>query len=122
MDPNVVLWPEDKGLTRADQEESIRTVNALGSNSPLTPAQREMLNKLYNNNLNTPGTKSADKWFPPAWDDTDAHRDLFDKVIKPNCAPSHLALETAPTGQPPPIFALLKSPPPLMSPGPPADV
>ncbi len=122
MDPNVVLWPQDKGLTRADQEESIRIVNALGANSPLTPAQRDMLNKLYNNNLNTPGTKSADKWFPTAWDDTDAHRDLFDKVVKPNCETCHLAMQTDPNGQTLAIYDLFKSPSTLMSAGLAADV
>jgi len=115
MDPNVVLWPKDQGLTRADQEERIRIVNALGANSPLTPAQRDMLDKLYGGNLNVSGTRSADKWFPTAWDDTDAHRDLFDKVVKPNCETCHLAMQTDPMGQTLAIYDLFKSPSTLIS-------
>ena len=124
MDPNVVLWPQDPGLTRADQEESIRFVNPLGASvgNSLTPAQRDMLDKLYGGNLNVPGTKSADKWFPTAWDDTDAHRDLFDKVVKPNCETCHLSMKSDPNGQDLAIYNLFQSPSTLMSAGLAAEV
>jgi len=122
IDPNVVLWPQDPGLTRADQEESIRIVNALGANSPLTPAQREMLDKLYGGNLNVPGTKSANKWFPAGWDDTDAHRDLFDQVVKPNCESCHLAMQTDPTGATLAVYNSFKSASTLIEAGLPAVV
>jgi len=119
MDANVVLWPEEPGLTRADQEESIRYINALGANAgaaTLTPNQRDMLDKLYGGNLNVPGTKSATSWFPSGWNDTDAHRDLFDKIIKPNCETCHLAMRSDPTGQELAIYNQFPSPSTLLNP------
>jgi hypothetical protein len=117
MDPNVVVFPETPGITRADQEERIRVINELGTRSPLTPAQREMLDLLYDGKITVPGTKSAKSWFPLAWNDTDAHRDLFDQVIKPNCETCHLAMQTGPSGQTLSIYDLFKAPSSLMDAG-----
>jgi hypothetical protein len=117
MDPNVVVFPETPGTTRADQEERIRVINELSLRSPLTPAQREMLDKLYGGKIAVPGTVSAKSWFPLAWNDTDAHRDLFDQVIKPNCETCHLAMQTAPNGAELSIYNLFKSPASLMDAG-----
>ena len=117
VDPNVVLWSDEPGLTRDDQEDRIRQVNALAMQSPLTPAQREMLTNLYSGNVNVPGTRSAKQWFPAAWNDTDAHRDLFDQVIKPNCGTCHFAAEKDPTDQTLAIYNLFQTPDTLRSAG-----
>jgi hypothetical protein len=117
MDPNVVVFPETPGITRADQEERIRFINELSTRSPLTPAQREMLENLYGGKIGVVGTVSAKKWFPLAWNDTDAHRDLFDQVVKPNCETCHLAMQTAPSGNTLAIYDLFKSPSALMDAG-----
>jgi len=117
VDPNVVLWSDKPGLTRDDQEDPIRKANALAMRSPLTPAQREMLTNLYSGNVNVPGTRSAKQWFPAAWNDTDAHRDLFDQVIKPSCGTCHLAGEKDPTGQTLAIYNQFQTPDTLRTAG-----
>jgi hypothetical protein len=95
LDPNRVLFAEDGGPpgepTRSDQEERIRRINALALRTPLTPAQREMLEQLYGGSPLEPGTSSRPAWQPAAWRDTVDHRDLFDRVVKPYCSTCHLA-------------------------------
>lgn len=122
MDPNVVVFPDTPGVTRADQEEAIRFINELSTHSPLTPAQRGMLDGLYDGKVAVAGTVSKQQWFPPAWNDTDAHRDLFDKVVKPNCETCHLAMQTGPVGQTLSIYDLFKAPSSLLEAGLPAVV
>jgi len=117
MDPNVVLWPDVPGVRRADQEESIRFLNELATHSPLAPAQRQMIDALYDGKVAVEGTRSKNQWFPPAWNDTDAHRDLFDKVVKPNCQTCHLAMQTGPTGETLAIYDIFNSPSALMEAG-----
>jgi len=114
-DPTVVLWSDEPGLTRDDLEERIRQVNALAMQSPLTPVQREMLTNLYGGNVNVPGTRSAEQWLPAAWNDTDAHRDLFNQVINPNCGTCHFAFEKDPAGQTLAIYNLFQAPDTLRS-------
>jgi hypothetical protein len=123
MDPNVVVFDETTpGVTRADQEERIRTINELSTHSPLTPAQEEMLDKLYLGKVAVSGTRSQDKWFPAQWDDTDAHRDLFDQVVKPNCETCHLAVQTGLDGAELSIYKLFAKPSSLLDSGLPAVV
>jgi hypothetical protein len=117
MDPNVVVFPDTPGVTRADQEERIRIINELSTHSPLTPAQREMIDGLYLGKVDVPGTVSQNEWYPAAWKDTDAHRDLFDKVVKPNCETCHLAMQTGPSGQTLSIYNLFAAPSSLMDAG-----
>jgi hypothetical protein len=122
MDPNVVVFSETPGVTRADQEERIRVINELSTHSPLTPAQRQMVDGLYDGQVAVPNTVSKNQWFPPAWNDTDAHRDLFDKVVKPNCETCHLAMQTGPTGDTLAIYHLFEAPSSLLEAGLPAVV
>jgi hypothetical protein len=113
LDPNVVAFAEPGtpgGATRAEQEERMRKLNLLSTRSPLTGAQTLMLTQLYGGKLDVPGTVSANEWAPPAWDDTPAHRQLFDKVIKPNCSTCHAAMETSAAGSTLGIYDLFKSP------------
>jgi hypothetical protein len=113
MDPNVVSWAAEGtpgGVTRAAQEERIRKLNLLSTKSPLTPAQIVMLDQLYGGKLAVPGTVSATEWAPPAWDTTPANRQLFDKVIKPNCTTCHAAMQTAPNGDELAIYDTFKTP------------
>lgn len=102
LDPNVVVFADESagstGFTRAAQEDRIRTINALSARTPLTPAQREMLDALYGGSLTVAGTASRPQWFPQAWNDTEDHRQLFDQVVKPNCATCHLAMQTGSQG------------------------
>src|SRR5262249_19527933 len=113
LDPNVVLWaaPGTPGdVTRAAQEERIRKVNWLSMRSPLTPQQHVMLDKLYGGNIDVAGTVTANEWVPPAWDDAPGHRQLFDKVIKPNCTTCHAAMQTDPRGGTLAIYTLFDTP------------
>ena len=114
MDPNVVEFPDVPGLTRADQEPFIRNLNELSTHSPLTPAQAEMIDQLYQGKVATPGTLSANQWYPAAWKDTQAHRDMFDQVVKPNCETCHLAMQTSPLGDTLAVYGLFGNPSALL--------
>jgi hypothetical protein len=102
IDPNLMSFADGSagtsGLTRAAQEERLRKINALSTRTPLTPAQREMLDELYGGALYVPGTASRSQWYPRAWRDTAEHRQLFDQVVKPNCTTCHQAMQTGPQG------------------------
>lgn len=102
LDPNIVVFGDGSagtsGFTRAAQEERIRAINALSARTPLTPAQAEMLETLYGGALTVAGTPSRSRWVPRAWNDTEQHRQLFDQVVKPNCATCHLAMQTGSQG------------------------
>jgi|GEM_PF-2134709 len=117
LDPNVVLFPDIPGVTRADQEERIRYNNELSTHSPLTPAQKELVSELYQGKVAVPGTVSQNAWFPAKWKDTQAHRDLFDQVVKPNCETCHLAMQTGPTGNTLAIYNVFADPALLMDAG-----
>jgi hypothetical protein len=110
MDPNVVAWADAGPASRAAQEERIRKLNLLSTRSPLTSAQKVMLDQLYGGKLDVPNTVSANEWAPPAWDSSQLNRQLFDKVLKPNCTTCHAAMETAPDGKTLPIYDLFKTP------------
>jgi hypothetical protein len=113
LDPNVVAWaPEGTpgGVTRSAQEERIRKLNLLSTKSPLTSQQIVMLDQLYGGKMAVSGTVSANEWAPPAWDDSVKHRELFDKVIKPNCTTCHAAMQTASTGEELSIYQQFNSP------------
>jgi hypothetical protein len=110
LDPNVVAFAETGDASRASQEERIRVLNRLSMRSPLTPAQIVMLDQLYGGKIAVAGTKSANEWAPPAWNDSNAHRDLFDKVLKPNCTTCHAAMQTGPAGNVLSIYTLFDSP------------
>jgi hypothetical protein len=93
LDPNVVVFPEgDDGPTRASQEEPIRRINAAALVTPLTPAQREMVDGLYDGQPRTAGRASAVTWSPAAWQTSRADHDLYDQVLKPYCATCHMAI------------------------------
>jgi hypothetical protein len=98
MDPNVVVFAESGSASRASQEEAIRKLNLLSTKSPLTSAQTVMLDKLYGGKLAVAATKSATEWAPDAWNDTPEHRQLFDKVLKPNCTTCHAAMQNGTNG------------------------
>jgi hypothetical protein len=113
LDPNVVLWAAPGtpgGVTRAAQEERIRKLNLLSTRSPLTAQQRVMLDKLYGGKIDVAGTVSANEWALPAWDDSPQHRELFDKVIKPNCTTCHAAMQTGSSGDTLAIYTLFDTP------------
>src|SRR5262245_4592356 len=98
LDPNVVVFADSGPASRAAQEEAIRKINLLSVKSPLTKAQTIMLDKLYGSNLTVAGTKSATEWVFDVWNDTPSYRQLFDKVLKPNCTTCHAAMQNSLAG------------------------
>jgi hypothetical protein len=117
MDPNVVVYGSDADavanhVTRADLEERIRNANYLGykSGEALSPAQRDMLDKLYGGNIAVPGATTTNEWYPSGWNDTQSHRELFDRVVKPNCETCHLAMQTGRDGNTRAIYNSIMSP------------
>jgi len=101
LDPSLVDFAVDAGpeLTRAGQEERIRAVNALSVETPLTPAQQDMLAGLYGGRVQTPGQTTTDHWVPEAWRTTPEDHDFYDGVVKPYCATCHLAAQARPDGR-----------------------
>jgi hypothetical protein len=69
-----------------------------------------MLDELYRGELDVAGAVTVNEWVPPAWDDSPQHRQLFDKVIKPNCTTCHAAMQTAPSGDTLAIYSLFDTP------------
>lgn len=101
LDPSLVDFTGDSGpeLTRAGQEERIRAVNALSTETPLTPAQRDMLGGLYAGRVQTAGQPATEHWVPAAWSATPEDHDFYDAVVKPYCATCHLAAQASPDGR-----------------------
>jgi hypothetical protein len=71
LDPNLVLFASESGtapsLSRAAQEERIRSINALAATTPLSPGQQDALAGLYGGNVATPGQVSLTEWVPAGW-------------------------------------------------------
>ena len=113
LDPNLVLFPSGPdapaGLTRAEQEEPIRAMNALAARTPLTPAQNEMLRELYSNKVSEPGTVSERSWVPAEWKRSPEEIELYDKVVKPYCATCHLAIYNKHQPQELPWYGMFQS-------------
>jgi len=97
LDPSLVDFPTDAGadLTRAGQEESIRAVNVLATETPLTPGQHELVNGLYGGRAQTAGQASVNGWVPQAWRTSAENHDFYDGVVKPYCVTCHLAAQMA---------------------------
>ena len=99
LDPNLVTFTEDGAqphLGRSGQEESIRKINSAAARTPLTPGQKEMLQQLYQGQLDTAGQASQPAWAPAAWQQSGPDGDLYINVLKPYCATCHLALHEGP--------------------------
>jgi hypothetical protein len=103
MDPNVLIFDESPNAsvraTRAGQEESMRKVNLYSMMSPLTGAQVEYFNALYDNKLSVPGQKSLTAYIPPGWKTSPEASDFFAKVVHPHCGTCHLADQFNKDGQ-----------------------
>jgi hypothetical protein len=95
LDPNLVTFAEQVGapvgLSRAGQEERLRVMNAMASETPLTGAQQTMLRKLYPGSVTTVGSTAIGDVTPDAWTGTDADREFYRGVIRSSCATCHLA-------------------------------
>jgi len=87
-DDNVAL-----GLTRAGQEERIRVINEMASETPLTPAQQAMLSRLYTGAIRQSGMPATGDDVPDEWAASAADHDFYAKVVKPYCATCHLAAQ-----------------------------
>jgi hypothetical protein len=93
-------------MTRAGQEERIRAINAAALQTPLTAAQRNLLDELYAGQVMVPGAVSGHTWAPPGWRGSAGDQEVFDKVVKPYCTTCHLALQSALDGSVHPSHAL----------------
>lgn len=114
MDPNVVVFASGAGilesLTRDGQEERIRAINALSLRTPLTPAQREMIDLLYRGRVTEEGATSAATWIPAGWRGSTEDQQMFDGVVKPYCTTCHLAMQSALDGSELFTYGLFRSP------------
>ena len=95
LDPSLVDFATDAGndLTRAGQEESIRALNVLATETPLTSAQHDLVSGLYAGRPQTPGQASVVGWVPEAWRVSADDHDFYDGVVKPYCVTCHLAAQ-----------------------------
>jgi hypothetical protein len=100
LNPNLVVFSADPATfrDRATQEEAIRRVNAMALRTPLTDAQRELIDRLYLGLVETPGTPSQPSWAPAAWSASPLDREFYAKVVDPYCSTCHLAIETGRNG------------------------
>jgi hypothetical protein len=113
LDPNVVVFASEgeapAPLTRAGQEERIRSINAATLQTPLTPAQRELIASLYDGQVEVPGTVSRTTWAPTGWLSTAPDTEFFDQVVKPYCTTCHLALRNGLDGAVHPSYDMFLS-------------
>jgi hypothetical protein len=95
LDPNLVQFADGAGAalgtTRAGQEDRIRVFNALATQTPLTQAQRDMLDRLYGGAVMSGGATATGDDVPAAWNTNAADHDFYRGVIKPSCGTCHLA-------------------------------
>lgn len=95
LDPSLVVFAEGDatrtGLTRAAQEERIRVVNAMATDTPLTSPQQALLNSLYPNNVRSVGSVATGDGVPDAWKRRAADSDFYRGVVTPYCGTCHLA-------------------------------
>jgi hypothetical protein len=83
------------GVTRAGQEERIRTFNAMALETNLTDAQRDLVAALYPDGVQSTGATAKGDGAPPAWTTNDVDRDFYRNVVKPYCGTCHLAAQKA---------------------------
>jgi len=97
LDPSLVDFATDAGpdLTRAGQEESIRAVNVLATETTLTAAQQDLVAGLYGGRAQVAGQSSVTGWVPEAWRSSAENHDFYDGVVKPYCVTCHLAAQMA---------------------------
>ena len=98
------------GLTRAGQEERIRVVNEMASETPLTPAQQGMLGRLYADSIRVSGVPATGDDVPEAWAQNAADHDFYREVLKPYCATCHLAGQRQLAAENLPSYDLFASP------------
>jgi hypothetical protein len=94
IDPNFVTFasgPADApGVTRAGQEERIRVLNLMATETPLTGQQREMLDQLYGD-VKEPGRTATGDAVPAGWAGSRVDADFYRGVVRPFCGTCHLA-------------------------------
>jgi hypothetical protein len=99
LDPGIVVFADTEGappgVTRAGQEERIRTFNALTLETNLTDAQRALVAALYPDGVQNAGATAQGDGVPAAWRTNDADRDFYRGVVKPYCGTCHLAAQQA---------------------------
>jgi hypothetical protein len=87
LDPSALIFPSKAGLTRQDQEESIRNINMIVLNAKPSPAVAAYIRGLYRGTPEVPGTTADDNYVPTGWSHAP---DLYRKVVKPYCQGCHL--------------------------------
>jgi hypothetical protein len=95
IDPNLVMFasgPSDApGVTRAGQEERLRVLNVMATETPLTGAQREMLDQLYGGDVKETGRAATGDAVPAGWAGSRVDADFYRGVVRPFCGTCHLA-------------------------------
>jgi hypothetical protein len=99
LDPNLVVFVKGNGIpagvTREGQEERIRVINVMATDTPLTPSQQAMLSDLYNGSLAISGTAATGDPTPAAWRTNRADSDFHRSVLRPYCSTCHQAAQRA---------------------------
>jgi hypothetical protein len=97
LDPAMVRFASGEGvpegLTRPGQEERVRAINAMAVETPLTGAQRGLLDRLYTGSVLVSGTPATGDDVPPAWTGSASDHDFYRGVVKPYCGTCHLAAQ-----------------------------
>lgn len=92
LDLDAVVFGEAP-YDRVSQEEAIWRMNAMSLRTPLTDAQRDVVEGTYGGDVDSVRTSQA--YVPPGWS---ARPDLYRDTVKPYCLTCHLAEERAPDG------------------------
>ena len=89
-------YSQQPGFTQADQEETLRRLNALvKSTRPSAPAGSDpiatFIDGMYAGNAGVPGARANDTWVPAGWT-TPGGPNVYNYIIKPFCRTCHLAM------------------------------
>ena len=88
MDPYLLDFAKTGSGTLVDQQESIRLINVAALSTPLTPAQKQNVEALYDGEIQKHSQKAKPGYVPVVWRE---HSDFYNTVLKPYCLTCHLA-------------------------------
>lgn len=88
FDPFSFKYSEQAGFTQADQEESLRALNALVVSTTPTMSITELINGLYPGGVTNPGSTADASYIPDEWN---ADEEMYQNVITPYCRTCHVA-------------------------------
>jgi hypothetical protein len=97
IDPGQVVFASSP-YTYSQQQESIRSLNAMILAASPTPAVADFINGAYPGGVNVSGSQANLNYIPSAWNLTDGRRQVYTQAIRPYCRMCHMSQQKAAGG------------------------